>query len=124
MNMFMARMIDQKRRYRQYKARIAQLPEGYRTAVGAMERYTNYLGGLGDGESILSMMEDLADLFEQGAARGTSIRKIVGQDPVEFAETFLSNYPRGSWIVRERKRLTDAIDSIASEGSAHVGEHD
>src|SRR5262245_34694652 len=58
--------IEQKRHYRRYKARIAQLPASYRTAVAALERYANYLGGLGDGASILSMLDDLADLFEQG----------------------------------------------------------
>ena len=30
--------------------------------------------------------------------------------PVEFMETFLSNYPSGNWIVRERARLVKAID--------------
>jgi DNA-binding ferritin-like protein (Dps family) len=39
------------------------------------------------------MLEDLADLFEQAAANGIPIRGIVGQDPVEFAEAFLRNYP-------------------------------
>ena len=38
----------------------------------------NYLGGLGDGDSILSMLDDLADLFEQAAANRTPIREIVG----------------------------------------------
>ena len=42
------------------------------------------------------MFEDLADLFEQGAADGTPIREIVGEDPVEFAETFSQNYADGS----------------------------
>ena len=42
------------------------------------------------------MLEDLADLFEQGAADGTPIREIVGEDPVEFVETFVRNYPEGS----------------------------
>jgi hypothetical protein len=74
-----ARWIEQKRHYRQYKARIEQLPVSYRTAVAALERYTNYLGGLGDGDSILSMLDDLADLFEQGAADGTPVREIVGR---------------------------------------------
>ena len=108
--------IEEKRRYRQYKARIEQLPESYRTAVVALERYTNYLGGLGDGASILAMLGDLADLFEQGAADGTPVREIVGEDPVEFAETFLSNYPKGQWIKKERERLTTTIDRVA--GSA------
>ena len=111
--MFISKMITEKRRYRQYKARIEQLPADYRTAVAALERYSNYLGGLGDGASILSMLEDLADLFEQSAANGTPIREVVGEDPVEFAETFLQNYPKGQWISRERERLTNAIDRVA-----------
>jgi len=116
------RWIEQKRHYRQYKARIERLPASYRTAVAAMERYTNYLGGLGDGDSILSMLDDLADLFEQGAADGTPIRDIVGDDPVEFAEAFLRNYPAGQWIRRERERLINAIESAAGEDTGHAEE--
>ena len=113
--MFMAKMIDEKRRYRRYKARIERLPADYRTAVEALERYVYHLGGLGDGASILAMLEDLADLFEQSAADGTPVRAIFGDDPVEFAEAFLRNYPAGNWIVRERERLTKTIDSVAGD---------
>jgi DNA-binding ferritin-like protein (Dps family) len=69
---------------------------------------TAYLGGLGDGDSILSMLDDLADLFEQGAADGTPVREILGEDPVEFAEAFL-NHTEGQWRTRERERLISAI---------------
>jgi len=113
--MFISQMIAEKRRYRRYKARIEQLPAGYRTAVAALERYMYYLGGLGDGASILSMLDDLADLFEQGAADDTPIREIVGEDPVEFIDAFVSNYPMGQWIIRERERLTKAIERAAGE---------
>ena len=109
------RWIEQKKQYRQYKARIERLPASYRTAVAGMERYTNYLGGLGDGDSILSMLSDLADLFELAAANGTPIREIVGADPVEFAEAFLRNYPAGHWITRERDRLTRAVEQTEAE---------
>ena len=34
------------------------------------------------------MFGDLADLWERAAADGTPVREIVGDDPVEFAETF------------------------------------
>ena len=67
------------------------------------------------------MLEDLADLFEQGAASGTPIREIVGEDPVEFAEAFLQNYPRGQWIIRERERLTSAIERAAREDTGNEG---
>ena len=71
-----------------------QLPASYRTAVDAMERYLMCFGP-GDGDSAASMFEDLADLFEQGAADGTPIREIVGEDPVEFVEAFLAQLPEG-----------------------------
>ena len=38
---------------------------------------------------VMSMLEDLADLFEQAAADGTPIRAVVGGGSVGFAETFL-----------------------------------
>jgi DNA-binding ferritin-like protein (Dps family) len=113
MTMSISSMIGEKRRYRQYKARTTQLPANYRAAVDALERYMMFFGP-GDGVGLMSMLEDLADLFEQSAANGTSVRAIVGDDPVEFAEDFLRNYPEGQWISRERKRLTNAIDLAAS----------
>ena len=113
--------LEQKRRYRQYKARVERLPASYRTAIDAVNRYLNYLGGVGTGEGILRMLEDLADLFEQGAASGTPIREIVGEDPVEFVEAFKRNYPEGQWIVREQERLAKAIDRAASEEAGSQG---
>jgi len=105
---------DQKKRYRQYKARTEQLPANYRTAIRALERYMEFFGP-GQAESLLPMLADLADLFEQSAANGTPIREIVGADPVEFAEAFLRNYPEGQWISRERERLTSAIERAAGD---------
>ena len=113
--------IKQKKRYRQYKARVEQLPAGYRTAVDAVQRYSYYFGH-GTTEGGLTMLEDLADLFEQGAAGGTSVREIVGDDPVEFAEAFIRNYPQGQWIVRERDRLTSAIERAEKEDTGASGQ--
>ena len=76
-----------------------------------------YFGSITKGEILVSMLEDLADLFEQSAADGTPIREVVGEDPVEFAETFLQNYSEGQWINRERERLTNAIDRVAGSGA-------
>jgi len=104
---------DQKKRYRQYKARTRRLPEEYRTGIDALERYMEFFGP-GTADTLLPMLEDLADLFEQAVANGTSVRGIVGDDPVEFAEAFLRNYPTGKWISKEQERLVNAIDSIAS----------
>lgn len=109
---FTSKVIGDKRRWRQYKARTEQLPANYRAAVGALERYLMFFGP-GKADSLLPMLEALAELFEQSAADGTPIRAVVGEDPVEFAEEFLRNYPAGQWISRERERLIDAIDRAA-----------
>ncbi|WP_067899400.1 DUF1048 domain-containing protein [Nocardia vaccinii] len=100
-----------KQRWRQYKARAKQLPEGYRTAVEAFERYLMHLGPGGS----TAIFEDLIDLFEQSAADSTPIRAVVGEDPVEFIEAFARNYQEDSWKNRERKRLTEAIDRAADD---------
>ncbi len=115
--MTISKMITDKRRYRQYKARTKQLPANYHAAIDALERYLTYFGAITKGDVLMSMLEDLADLFEQSAASGTSVRDVVGQDPVEFAETFLQNYSEGQWINKERERLTDAIDRAAGSES-------
>ncbi|WP_315835188.1 DUF1048 domain-containing protein [Bradyrhizobium prioriisuperbiae] len=105
--------IEQKKRYWQYKERTKQLPTNYRTAIEALDRYLTYFGGITKGDTVVSMLEDLVDLFEQSAASGTPIRAIVGENPVEFVETFLQNYAEGQWIDKERKRLVEAIDRVA-----------
>jgi DNA-binding ferritin-like protein (Dps family) len=108
--------VDQKRRYRHYKARTKQLPAGHRMAIEALERYMEHFGP-GTGDGVLSMLEDLADLFDESVANGSSVRDVVGDDPVEFAEAFLRNYPEGSWVRREQDRLTTAVGRAEAQGA-------
>jgi DNA-binding ferritin-like protein (Dps family) len=102
--------LEQKRQYKQYKARIEALPEPYCTVAKALERYFMYYGGLTDGETALTMFGDFADLWERAAADGTPVREIVGDDPVEFAETFAQAYTGTRWIDKERARLAKAVE--------------
>lgn len=113
--MSISTLITEKRRYRQYKARTKQLPANYHTAIEALERYLMHFGAIAKGDTLVAMLEDLADLFEQSAASASPIEQIVGEDPVEFAETFLQNYSEGQWINKERERLINAIHR--AEGS-------
>ena len=63
-----------------------------------------------DGVTAVKMMGDFADLWERAAADGTPVRAIVGEDPVEFAETFAQAYTGAHWIDKERARLTKSIE--------------
>ncbi len=105
--------LEQKKEYRQYKVRVRALPESYRQAAQALERYFMYCGGISQGDVLMKMCDDLAALFEEAAANDTPIRDIVGDDPVSFAETFLANYTEGGWQRKERERLVAAIARAA-----------
>lgn len=107
--------LGEKKKFREYKARVKALPNGYRETATALERYLMYMGPSDDGKSLVTMLEDLADLFEQSVAAGTPIRDLVGTDPAEFAEIFMENYGGGSWIRKERARLNSAVSRAAGE---------
>ncbi|MFC4061916.1 DUF1048 domain-containing protein [Planomonospora corallina] len=109
--------LEDKKRWRQYRARVKRLPENYRTAAEALERYLMHFGPA-DGAGAMAMFADLADLLEQSAADGTPIRDLFGDDPVEFAEAFMANYPLGQYRARERNRFTSAIARAAGEDTA------
>jgi len=116
---FIAKVVGPKKRWRAYKARVKELPENYRTAVEAIERYLMHFVPT-DGDSSAAMFEDLGDLFEQAAVNGTPIREIVGEDPVEFVDAFAQNYSQGGYVpARARKQLTD--DITRAEGKAPEG---
>jgi DNA-binding ferritin-like protein (Dps family) len=98
MNKVIAKVIGEKRQWRQYKARTRQLPANYRTAVEALERYLMYCGPGGDGVEAAAL-----------------------EDPVEFLKTFVRNYPDGQWRLKEQKRLNDAIARAAGESISEKG---
>lgn len=107
--------LEQKKQYKQDKARIEALPEPYAPAAAAMHRYLMYYGGVTDGDTLTAMFGDLADLWERAAIDGTPVRAIVGEDPVEFVETFAQAYSGRQWIDKERERLRQAINTAAGD---------
>ena len=107
--------LEQKKQYRQYKARIEALPEPYGSAAKAFQRYFMYYGGVTDGATIITMMGDFVELWERAAADGTPVRAIVGENPVEFAETLAQAYTGKQWIDKERARLTKAVEAAEGE---------
>ncbi len=101
--------LEQKRRYRQLGARIDTLPEPYQGVARAFQRYFMYCGGFTDGDTLVTMFSDFVDLWERASIDGTPVRVIVGDDPIDFAETFARAYSGKQWIDGERTRLITAI---------------
>jgi uncharacterized protein len=111
-------VVGDKRRWRAYRARVERLPERYRSAVAAIQRYLLHFVPV-DGNRAVTMFEDLADLFERASLEGTSIRDIVGSDPIEFLELFARNYTTGGFVpdderARVRRALTPEDEGASS----------
>jgi DNA-binding ferritin-like protein (Dps family) len=102
--------LEQKKQYKQAQARLEALPEPYRGMAKAQHRYFMYYGGVTDGDTLVQMFLDLADLWERAAIDGTPVSAIVGDDPVDFAETYAQAYGGTQWIDKERARLIKAYD--------------
>lgn len=107
---FVTGSLEQKKQYRDAQKRIEALPEPYREVANAQHRYTMYYGGITDGDILVQIFLDLADLWERAAIDGTPIGDIVGDDPVAFAETYAEAYGGTHWVDKERARLTKAVD--------------
>lgn len=107
--------VEQKKQYKQYRVRVDALPEPYVTVAKALHRYFMYNAGTPDGDVALTMMGDFTELWERAAADGTPVRDIVGDDPVEFADTFVQAYTGTRWIDKERARLTKVIEDAEGE---------
>ena len=104
----MATWREDKRRYRQYKARKAELPSSHRETVDAMERYALRTGAVA-AQDVVDVLEALVEVFERSAASGTSVDEVVGADPVRFAEDLVGRYRADTWVGREQRRLADAV---------------
>ncbi|MCT9626031.1 DUF1048 domain-containing protein [Pseudarthrobacter equi] len=109
--------LEQKKQYKQAKARLDALPEPYLTAAAAFNRYLMYYGGVTEGDTMVQMISDLADLWERAAVDATPVGDIVGSDPVEFAESFAQAYGGKRWIDKERARLIEAVDDAKRKES-------
>ncbi|GGH46218.1 DUF1048 domain-containing protein [Microbacterium album] len=107
--------LEQKKQYKQNVTRMEALPAPYAGAAKALHRYLLYQGGITDGETLTTMFGDLVDLFDRAAVDGTPVRDIVGDDPVEFAETFAQSYGGERWIDKERARLNAAIQAAVEK---------
>ncbi|MGN7979206.1 DUF1048 domain-containing protein [Microbacterium sp. 22195] len=107
--------LEQKKQYRQDKARIDGLAEPYGSAAKAMHRYLLNTSGIVDGDIIIRMLTDLADLWETAAVDGTPVHDIVGDDPADFADTFAKAYAAKEWQDKERARFVKALEDAKKE---------
>ena len=119
----LSKMIGEKRRWRQYKARTPAAAQSYRTAIEAVERYLMYLRrGRFDGPGWASMLEDLADLFEQAAANQDPDPSDVGDATLPSSSTrSRRTTPRARGSARRRIGFNAPAPSARAAGEVSDG---
>jgi len=101
------KMIGEKREYREYRKRVDALPEEYRKAMTAIEKY---MWNFAKGSGMMELLQNILEMFENSASDGLSVREVVGNDIAAFADSLLAEFPEETWMDKMRKKLRDSIE--------------
>jgi DNA-binding ferritin-like protein (Dps family) len=84
-------IIEGKKQWRAHVARVKALPPDYQIVYQEMQRYIFKVGpvDLLDG----SLLADLVDFFEQGAASGKGVLELTGPDVAAFCDDLMKDSP-------------------------------
>ncbi len=95
-------IIEGKKQWRAHKARVKALPRDYRIVYEEIQRYFFKVGpvGLADG----SLLSDLVDFFEQGAARHQGVLDLVGDDVAAFCDDLVKDTPTYAEVYQQSLR--------------------
>lgn len=95
-------IIAGKRQWRAHQARVRRLPRDYQVVYQETQRYLFKVGpvDLADG----TLLRDIVDLFEQGAANGQGVLEVTGPDVAAFADGLVDGAPTYADLYQESIR--------------------
>jgi len=99
---YFKKMRQEKRAYRRYRQRVNALPDDLRQAMVALEKY---LWNWAKDGSMADLLADILDMFEGAAADGLTVKEVVGDDIVAFADDLLSENQEKTWLEGQRQKL-------------------
>ncbi|MGW4642915.1 DUF1048 domain-containing protein [Sphaerisporangium sp. NPDC004334] len=82
-------IIEGKKRWRAYMARVKALPPDYQIVYKEIQRYLFKVGpiGLTDG----SLLSGILDFFEEGVAAGRGVLELIGDDVAAFCDELIKD---------------------------------
>lgn len=86
-----------------YLKRMHGLPENYRRMYTQIVKYVWSLAL--DGPEVQEALLDVLEMMETGAAKGLSVRDVVGEDVKAFCDDILEQMPNKTWMHRVKNRL-------------------
>ena len=92
-------IIQGKRQWRAHVARVKALPPDYQVVYKEIQRYLFKVGpvDLADG----TLLSDIVDLFEQGAAAHRGVLDVTGTDVAAFCDGLLDGSPTYADLYQE-----------------------
>ncbi|MED1472040.1 DUF1048 domain-containing protein [Bacillus salipaludis] len=100
--------LDDKREWRAMEARAKALPNEYRNAYKAIQKYLwTAGGGPTDWKDSSRIFGGILDLFEEGAAGGKKVTDLTGEDVAAFCDELVKD--EQTWKDKYRKKLNDSI---------------
>jgi DNA-binding ferritin-like protein (Dps family) len=108
------KMIGDKKRYRQYLHDIAALPKPYADTLTALDKYIWNFAANGN---IMDALEGILHMFQESAAEGVPVGQVIGDDPVEFADNILAQYPDDLWMTKIEKKLRTQVQEAQNAGN-------
>lgn len=99
--------LDDKREWRAIEARAKALPNEYRKAYKAIQKYWWTSGGPSDWKDCSRILCGILDLFEEGAAEGKKVTDLTGEDVAAFCDDLWKD--EKTYRDKYRTKLNDTI---------------
>lgn len=99
-------MIEDKKRYKQFKSDVQALPEAYAQTLTALQ---TYIWNFAKSGAMMNVLEEILHMFQESAAENVPVKQLIGDDPVEFAENIMAQYPEELWLIKYRTRLREQV---------------
>lgn len=99
-------IIGDKKRYKQFKQDVNELPKPYAQTLTALQ---NYIWNFAKNGAMMDVLEEILHMFQESAAEKAPVKQLIGDDPVAFAENIMAQYPDELWLVKYRTRLREQV---------------
>jgi DNA-binding ferritin-like protein (Dps family) len=100
--------LEDKREWKAMEARAKALPNEYRNAYKAIQKYMwTAGGGPTNWKDSSRIFFGILELFEEGAAEGKKVTDLTGKDVAAFCDDLVKD--EETWKDKYRKKLNDTV---------------
>jgi DNA-binding ferritin-like protein (Dps family) len=100
------RFIREKREWREHVRRLDALPADYRFTVKQIEKF---MWTFAADAQMVQVLDEILELFEQGAAQGRTVLDVTGDDVAAFCQSVLTEIQAHTWTGKRAQDLNRAV---------------